>query len=145
VLDLSLFQLMRAFQSVMTQFEGAEVREVELESFTIEEKIDAVQAALGEHEPVLFADLFADAGSRIEVIVTFMALLELLKHGQARVQQDASFGSIYIYKGEHFGRPMDEVSDWSADPAAPVEVDAPLEDTAQDATMEHSDGESAER
>jgi segregation and condensation protein A len=78
VLDLSLFQLMRAFQSVMTQFEGAEVREVELESFTIEEKIDAEQTALGEHEPVLFADLYADAGSRIEVIVNFMAMLEQL-------------------------------------------------------------------
>jgi len=46
VLDLNLFQLMRAFQEVMTQFEGAEVREVELEAWTIEEKIDLVRSTL---------------------------------------------------------------------------------------------------
>lgn len=125
VIDLSLFQLMRAFQEVMTQFEGADVREVELEQFTIEEKIAVVQAALEAREPVLFADLFAESRTRLEVIVTFMATLELLKHGHARVQQDASFGSIWIYKGPNFGRPMGEVSDWSAEPAAPVEVAAP--------------------
>lgn len=124
VLDLSLFQLMRAFQDVMNQFEGADVREVELESFTIEEKIEAVEGALGEREPVLFADLFAASRTRLEIIVTLMALLELLKHGHARVQQDASFGSIWIYKGDNFGRPMGDVSDWSAETETPVEVNA---------------------
>ncbi|MDH4037322.1 MAG: segregation/condensation protein A [Candidatus Krumholzibacteria bacterium] len=122
VIDLSLFQLMRAFQDVMTQFEGADVREVELEQFTIEEKIAGVEEALAAREPVLFADLFAGSRTRLEVIVTFMAMLELLKHGHARVQQDASFGSIWIYKGANFGRPMGEVSDWSAEAAEPVEV-----------------------
>jgi segregation and condensation protein A len=122
VLDLSLFQLMRAFQTVMTQFEGVDVREVELEQYTIEEKIAGVQEALTAGEPVLFVDLFAGNRSRLEVIVTLMAILELLKHGHARVQQDASFGSIWIYRGVNFGRPMGELSDWSADTAEAVEV-----------------------
>ncbi len=122
VIDLNLFQLMRAFQEVMTQFEGAEVREIELERYTIEEKIDLVRSALEAREPAMFADLFAGTRSRFEVIVTFMAILELLKHGQARVQQEGNFGAIWIYQGENFGRPMGEVSDWSADVDAPVEV-----------------------
>lgn len=133
VLDLNLFQLMRAFQEVMTQFEGAEVREVELEAYTIEEKIDLVRATLEAHEPSMFADLFSGSRSRLEVIVTFMALLELLKHGQARVEQEGSFGSIWIYKGENFGRPMGEVSDWSADVEAPVEVTAPMVSSEENA------------
>jgi segregation and condensation protein A len=127
VMDLSLFQLMRAFQSVMTQFEGAPVREVELEQFTIEEKIDLVRGALSAREPVLFADLFASSRTRLELIVTFMAMLELLKHGQARVEQEGSFGSIWLYKGPNFGLPMGEVSDWTADVEAPVEVPAPAD------------------
>jgi len=126
VMDLSLFQLMRAFQDVMTQFEGAPVREVELEQFTIEEKIDAVRAAIGAREPVLFSDLFAHSRSRLELIVTLMAMLELLKHGQARVHQEASFGPIWIYQGPHFGRPMGEI-DWTAEAAGSVEVEAPSE------------------
>jgi segregation and condensation protein A len=127
VLDLNLYQLMRAFQEVMTQFEGAEVREIELEAYTIEERIDLVRGMLETREPAMFDDLFVGLRSRLEVIVTFMALLELLKHGQARVQQEGSFGSIWIYKGEDFGRPMGEISDWSAESETPVEVTAPVE------------------
>lgn len=126
-MDLSLYQLMRAFQEVMTQFEGAPVREVELEQFTIEEKIDLVRGALEAREPVLFSDLFASNRSRLELIVTFMAMLELLKHGQARVEQETSFGTIWLYKGANFGRPMGEVSDWAAEAEAPAEVAAPVE------------------
>jgi segregation and condensation protein A len=149
VLDLSLFQLMRAFQEVMTQFEGAEVREIELEKFTIEEKIDLVRSTLEAREPAMFADLFAGSRSRLEVIVTLMAVLELLKHGQARVEQEGNFGSIWIYKGENFGRPMGEVSDWSAEPEAPGEVSAPSVDdfggSAFDATGDEANGESEPR
>lgn len=128
-LDLSLYHLMRAFQEVMTQFEGAPVREVELESFTIEEKIDAVRAALGSREPSLFTDLFAESRSRLELIVTLMAILELLKHGQARVEQEASFGPIWIYRGANFGRPLGEV-DWTAEPGVPPEMSAPFAEPA---------------
>lgn len=144
VLDLNMFQLMRAFQEVMTQFEGADVREIELEKFTIEEKIDLVRSTLEARQPAMFADLFGGVRSRLEVIVTFMAILELLKHGQARVEQEGTFGAIWIYKGEHFGRPMGEVTDWSADAEAPLEVTAPVEtgdEAAFDTTF--SDGEDA--
>ncbi|HET6349458.1 MAG TPA: segregation/condensation protein A [Candidatus Krumholzibacteria bacterium] len=120
-IDLSLYQLMRAFQEVMTQFEGAPVREVELESFTIEEKIDTVRAALEAREPMLFTDLFADSRSRLELIVTLMAVLELLKHGHARVEQETSFGPIWIYRGRNFGADLGAV-DWEAEATAPVEV-----------------------
>jgi len=135
-LDLSLYHLMRAFQEVMTQFEGAPVREVELESFTIEEKIDVVRSSLEAREPALFTDLFATSRSRVELIVTLMALLELLKHGQARVEQEASFGPIWIYRGANFGRPMGEV-DWTGEPGVPVEMSAPFETSSDemDTTM----------
>jgi segregation and condensation protein A len=123
-LDLSLYQLMRAFQEVMTQFEGAPVREVELEQFTIEEKIEVVRRALQARAPVMFADLFAQDRSRLELIVTFMSVLELLKHGQARVEQESSFGPIWLYPGPNFGLPMGEISDWTADAEAPVEMRA---------------------
>jgi chromatin segregation and condensation protein Rec8/ScpA/Scc1 (kleisin family) len=130
-LDLSLYQLMRAFQSVISQFEGAPVREVELETFTIEEKIDVVRGAIGAREPVLFTDLFAGSKSRIELIVTLMAMLELLKHGQARVEQESSFGPIWIYRGQNFGRPMGEI-DWTAEPGAPAEVALTAESSSFD-------------
>jgi segregation and condensation protein A len=148
VVDLSLFQLMRAFQELMTQIEGAEVGEVELEKYTIEEKIDLLRGSLEDREPLMFADLFGETRSRLEVIVTFMALLELLKHGQARVQQDASFGTRWIYRGANFGSPMAALTDWSADAEGPSEVPVPEHGThAADADekAEEVDGESESR
>lgn len=133
-LDLSLYHLMKAFQAVMTQFEGAPVREVELESFTIEEKIDVVRGALGVREPMLFTDLFAESRSRLELIVTLMAVLELLKHGQARVEQEASFGPIWVYRGANFGREMGEV-DWTAEPGVPPEMSEPFVDQNEDSDL----------
>lgn len=146
VIDLNLFQLMRAFQEVMTQFEGAEVREIELEAWTIEEKIDLVRASLEAREPAMFGDLFAGSRSRLEVIVTFMAILELLKHGQARVQQEGTFGSIWIYKGDNFGKPMGDVSDWSTEAEGSGEVKLHIEsEDAFDHRGEEFDTEDHER
>jgi segregation and condensation protein A len=133
-LDLSLYHLMKAFQEVMTQFEGAPVREVELESFTIEEKIDVVRGALGVREPMLFTDLFSESRSRLELIVTLMAVLELLKHGQARVEQEASFGPIWVYRGANFGRDLGEV-DWTAEPGVPPEMSEPFVDQNEEADL----------
>jgi segregation and condensation protein A len=133
-MDLSLYQLMRAFQEVMTQFEGAPVREVELESFTIEEKIDVVRGALSAREPTLFTDLFAQSRSRLELIVTLMAILELLKHGQARVEQEASFGPIWVYRGANFGRPLGEV-DWTAEVGVPPEMSEPFTSSADETDL----------
>jgi len=130
-LDLSLYHLMKAFQEVITQFEGAPVREVELESFTIEEKIDVVRTSLGAREPMLFTDLFSGSRSRLELIVTLMAVLELLKHGQARVEQEASFGPIWIYRGTNFGRDMGTI-DWEGEIGVPPEMSAPFVDQNDD-------------
>ncbi len=116
-LDLSLYQLMKAFREVMIQFEAAEVREVELEEWTIEEKLEAIEAALGRGEPVAFSDLFEGATSRMELIVTLMALLELIKHAHVRVHQEEAFGPIWIYRGEAFGRPLEGTVDWEHEPA----------------------------
>jgi segregation and condensation protein A len=143
-LDLNLYHLMKAFQEVMTQFEGAPVREVELESFTIEEKIDAVRGSLGTREPMLFTDLFAESRSRLELIVTLMAVLELLKHGQARVEQEASFGPIWIYRGANFGRDMGQI-DWEGEVGVPAEMSEPFADQnpADDDLSMHAPGTDA--
>lgn len=110
--DLSLFHLMKAFQEVMVQFEAADVREIELEEYTIEEKIEAVTHALEEKKQVLFVDLFAGAASRMELIVTLMAILELTKHGNVQVRQEGAFAAIWLYPGANFGQEIESTDDW---------------------------------
>jgi segregation and condensation protein A len=135
-IDLSLYHLMKAFREVIIQFEAAEVREIELETYTIEEKIEIIEGALGSKDQVLFVDLFEGAGSRMELIVTLMALLELVKHGHVKSKQDSSFGAIWIYRAENFGRPLGSVSDWESEPPDVAEVKAPVSDREEDEPAE---------
>lgn len=99
VFDLSMYEIMRAFREIVSQLDGEPVNEIEPEPFTIEEKIETIVAAV-EDKPLRFRDLFAGASSRLEVIVTFVAMLELMKRLAIKVRQEAAFGEIWIYRSE---------------------------------------------
>ena len=51
-------------------------------------------------EVVRFGDLFQENVTRIQLIITFVALLELIRLGLARVYQESQFGSIFVINPE---------------------------------------------
>jgi hypothetical protein len=68
------------------------------EQMSIEQRIEQLLERLSETEAVGFEDLFADADSRPALIVTFLALLEMIRLKLIRVFQSGSFGPIRVYK-----------------------------------------------
>jgi segregation and condensation protein A len=98
--ELSMYEIMRAFRDIASQLDGEPVNEFEREAFTIEEKIEAIRNSLSEKGQVRFRDLFAGMSSRLEVIVTFIAMLELMKQLRISVRQEAAFGEIWIYPAQ---------------------------------------------
>jgi len=54
-----------------------------------------------------FSELFEDARTRMEVIVTFMALLELIKGGFLRVHQADSHGELWMFDNDEHRAPHD--------------------------------------
>ena len=77
--------------------------------FTIGQQMALIQNELSRHEHVDFYGLLSRAASRVEIIVTFLAVLELIKQYVIEVRQDTSFGDIVILpkqvvvKGGHNG------------------------------------------
>jgi segregation and condensation protein A len=143
VIDLSLYHLMKAFQEIVHQFEATGVREIELEEFTIEEKIIAVIESLRQSHQVEFKEMFSGSTSRMELIVTLIGLLELIKHGQVKVAQESAFGPIWLYRGENFGRPMgepDSPAEMAAAPTAAASTEEP-QVADDDTTNRPADGE----
>ncbi|MCR4406604.1 MAG: segregation/condensation protein A [Anaerolineae bacterium] len=63
---------------------------------TIGDRIAAIRDILRTHAQVSFHHLLSEATSRLEIIVTFLAVLELIKSGYVDVQQDRLFGEIII-------------------------------------------------
>jgi segregation and condensation protein A len=100
VFELSLFEIMKAFREIMSEFGSQDVREIEPEEFTVDEKIEAVRTYLANQRQIAFRDLFSQSSSRIEVVVTFMALLELIKRSEIKCRQSDAHGDIWIYAVE---------------------------------------------
>jgi segregation and condensation protein A len=68
------------------------------EQMSVEARIEQLLARLSETEACGFEELFADAHDRGALIVTFLALLEMIRLKLIRVFQAGSFGPIRVYK-----------------------------------------------
>ncbi len=68
------------------------------ERFTVSDKIIHVQQLLSQRERILFRDLFPEYAGRTEIVVTFLALLELIRLHQVQAVQDEVFGEIQLVK-----------------------------------------------
>jgi segregation and condensation protein A len=64
----------------------------------VEVRIEQLLARMSETEAIGFEELFADAHDRPGLIVTFLALLEMIRLKLVRVFQSGSFGPIRVYK-----------------------------------------------
>ncbi len=65
-------------------------------TLTIQDQIEYIGRTLRQHSRVTFHGLLSQARHRMEIIVTLLAVLELIKRGQALVMQARAFGEIYI-------------------------------------------------
>jgi segregation and condensation protein A len=106
--DLGVFDLLNAFQRVLARLDQhAEDAQTILyeENFTVAQKIDYLRAMLAAAagQPVAFSGLFAGAVSRVEVVVTFLALLELVRLKRLRVVQPDAFAEILIFEQDAGG------------------------------------------
>lgn len=97
--DVSVFDLINAFNSILKRINQKEnVREIFEENFTVGDKIDLILKMISHGVPLKFTELFTDAASRSEIVVTFLALLELIRLKQLRVVQEEPFGEIEVRK-----------------------------------------------
>ena len=101
----SLFDLMDAFHRVIARIPEPAVYEVRAEVFDVEEKMTEIARAVAEDGSVMFSALLLRCRARAEMVVTFVALLELIKLGQVTVIQTEHFDDITIVHREPEGSP----------------------------------------
>ncbi len=95
--EVGIFQLINALQTVIRRVEAREdLREIFGEHFTVSDKIDSILRRVADGLPLKFSELFAAMASRVEIVVTFLALLELIRLKQVRVTQANPFDEIEI-------------------------------------------------
>jgi segregation and condensation protein A len=97
-LEVDLFSLLAAFQAVVERAKHRPKVLLPPEQIPVEVRIDQLLARLSETEACGFEELFADVNDRPGLIVTFLALLEMIRLKLVRVFQSGSFGAIRVYK-----------------------------------------------
>ncbi|MCB1169594.1 MAG: segregation/condensation protein A [Leptospiraceae bacterium] len=103
MLEVSLVDLIRAYQKVLKRLEPEEEEEgyeVSGEEWSVEIKMDEIRQLLEEAISFAFEDLFEniEVMKKGEVIATFLAILELTRLAEIVLQQDGIFGQIMIFK-----------------------------------------------
>ena len=97
-IEVDLFSLMAAFRQVLDRARHRPVVVLPPEQLSIEDRIEQLLQRLSETDACGFEELFVDVATRSGMIVTFLALLEMIRMKYIRVFQQANFGPIRVYK-----------------------------------------------
>ncbi len=131
--QVDLRELLLALQDVLRRADLFESHQVSRETLTLREKMSYVLEQLQGREFVPFVALFTIEEGRLGVVVTFMAILEMVKEGVLSLVQTESFGPIHVkaraQEVEGHGYDLAELADDGSDDAFDV---PPASELAQD-------------
>jgi segregation and condensation protein A len=128
---IDLYKLLDAFQGILKRIQGRVALEVTAETITIHERISQLSDLLRVKRNCVFEELFEAARSRYEVIVTFLALLEMTKLRITRIYQADPTSALHVqYALLDADAPTIPPDALTAD--ARVEVDAALDAVAEE-------------
>lgn len=99
--DVGIFELINAFQRALTRLPVPEKQgEIHEETFTVSDRITHLLKMVDRGVSLRFDELFGTAATRPELVVTFLAILELIRMRQFRVRQEDQFGEIWLDRPE---------------------------------------------
>ena len=93
---MGLFKLLDAFEVILKRVSRTREHQIDFERISITDRINQLSDILRARPSVAFEDLFEGAKTRADVIVTFLALLEMTRLRMTRIAQDAPYAPILI-------------------------------------------------
>jgi segregation and condensation protein A len=98
MLEAGLYDLVAAFKELLDRRKALLAHEVESEGPPVEQRMEELLAMIREGESLEFLELFASLDTKIAMITTFLALLELIRLKRVRVYQRGMFGPIRVFR-----------------------------------------------
>lgn len=94
--DVSLFDLLSALKEVLRQSPEPSFHAVDVEHLSVSDRINTIMDRLQKEQSVAFSELFPGKCAPGDIIVTFLATLELVRMRMIRLMQNARFGTIWL-------------------------------------------------
>jgi segregation and condensation protein A len=98
LLEVSLFELISAFEQLIEAQPEEAVHDVLLEEYTVKQRCEHILDLLHAQKKIAFRELIRSDTRTTVMVVTFLALLELMRVHQVAVRQKQAFGEIWIYR-----------------------------------------------
>ncbi len=138
--EASIFDLVGAVNAILQRVgQRADRRDIFEDKWSVSEKIEHLRQTLGERGRLKFSELFAGVTNRTEIVVTFLALLELIRLKQLTAMQAQPFGEIEICQAPP---PAPEVPASAASQAADTPAAAQPEPAAAAETQSSNSNQS---
>lgn len=97
VIRIGLFELIDAFQNILDKVAPSHRVDLTRDRISVQERISQLTALLEENESMTFDELFTDCRKRPDIIVTFLAILEMAKLSLIHIAQHVPTGIIRIF------------------------------------------------
>jgi len=104
----TLSDLTAAFQAVLAKVAGREeVMNITRDDITVKDKLNEIFEIIKENpQGIEFSAIFINCRNKLEMVISFLALLELVRQRVIRISQRQQFGEIYLHKGTSFQCPV---------------------------------------
>jgi segregation and condensation protein A len=93
---VSMFKLLDAFQAVLERTHQNKDHQIDFDRFSITEKISELSDTLLRVKRLIFHEIFGERSSRAELIMTFLAILEMTRLRMIQLRQEGPLAAIYI-------------------------------------------------
>ena len=94
----TLFDLFSAFREILEKAPKESFHEVEAENVSLEQRIEHILNCLKSKDGIIFEELFLDNPIRLVLVVTFIAILELVRLKEIKIRQADNFAQIRVYR-----------------------------------------------
>lgn len=95
--NITLYDLIKAFKKAMMERPADPVHEIRKWNVTIDEQIDYIINKIKEKNRFSFFELMKDLNNKIKIVVTFIAVLELVKAGRIGLQESNTVNDFILY------------------------------------------------
>ncbi len=143
--EVPLFSLVEAFQRVLDRSKVKLTHDVVADRVSLSDRILELTDLLRTRKRLQFDQLFGDASTKFDLVITFLALLEMTKLRMTRLFQSEALGPLYVELADGDVEPIDTpvAEPAGARPAARAEAEAASEAEAEAASETEMAAENA--
>lgn len=98
LIEANLYDLVHAFAILLKRTQKKEALEIEPDQFSVKQKIQELTEFLEKNESFSLMEYAKNLQARVEMIVLFLALLEMIRLSLLRIYQSDTFGDIIVYR-----------------------------------------------